>query len=1081
MKNKFSFSAWLFLIGMLLSVSARQPDCGLGLVKEKLELENFKQADNLLNTWITNCLATANKDSVSEAFKFKGKITYQLYGTKKTIEVINSLTDNTLQNHTEPDDKLQVYINAMETFYSLGLYQAGLNILDKAAKLPLSNKSQAKVAYNQGVYNLRLANVAQSAIYHRKALALREAETTTDPEDLYFSYNAMGGILWQLSKYDSAVIYYNDALTQLKKLPPNSKNKFFRPSIIQNNIAGLYSAQGNLQSGIELMQQSIENTQKFIASPEEDAKKEAAKSSLLEGIDNLAGLYKEMGDYKRSGELLSYSYSQKQQQLPKNHPGIFISEILLAQHFNDMHQYAQALSLLDKAIEKIDITEADYLFWQADAYHAQALAFENLNKITEAEKSYEKAAILFKESYQSDYDNIYLEFLRNMSGFYAKQNQYNKAIAIAQNSLAYIKKVQGAESLGYFYEMLNMAALSQLSNKDANTLSYSNQALLLLNKQINNAFFFADTIKLEMFKPKAILYQQQAMYNLAVNKDSNFLKNMAEELSKALEVLKRRRSILSDDESIALLMSENEDVLNFLKKIELELYEQTQNTGYLEKFLNIYEAALFNRLRSRIDKKNQIKFSKVPASLLEEEQQLRAAINKAINKDDSTSSIINYQQASKNWTDFLNQLKINYPSYYNLRYGFPNLSLKNIQADLLPNTATVRYFQVDSSWYVFAINKNNYTFKKLAAANIENNIEALLKGNDKIDFKRQLLFSLYNSLWQPISDLVKQDAVNIIPEGILYNLSFDMLTPELATNYKDLIKNSLLARQTISYQYSLQWGNTSNVEEKFSGNYIAFIPEFNLIARNKYTSAVKDSLKLDFDYLNLLSQPHTLQTSLLIKKELKGEVLSDEAATVDAFKNKASGHKIIHIGTHAQYNNLYPEKSRLIFSKTGKEYSDSNYLYLDDIYSCNSNSELTILTACESGKAGFKDGEGMVSIAHAFSYSGSNRILTSLWKVDEKSTSKITEDFINRLQKIGNPGEALRQAKLNYLTHAEGRTLAPAYWAGLVIMGNNTNINFIPVKNNNYPLIIGLGLLLMGGIVFLLRKTKKEAKNYSSL
>ena len=1080
MKKKFSFSAWLFIVIMLASVSARQPDCGLGLVKEKLAQKNYEQANILLQTWISNCLTTANKDSLSEAYLLKGKITYELFGPQKSIEGVQAMANKVLENQIEPENKLKVYLDVMEAFSSLGLYQASLNILDKAAALSLPNNLQARVAYNQGAQSLRLGKVAQSANYHRKALQIREAEKNIDPEDLYLSYNAMGSILWQFSKYDSAIIYYKGALEQVKKLPPIARNKYYRPSIVQNNIAGLYSAQGNLQDGINIMEQSIENSQQFIASPEEDSKKEDAGKSVLEGVDNLAAMYKEMGDYKRAGELLSYSYSKKLQKLPKEHPGIFISEILLAQHYNDIHQYAKCLTIVDKAIEKIEKTEGDYLFWKADAYYAQALAFENLNKINEAAESYKKAESFYEASYQGDYDNIYLQFLRNLATFYANQKQFTKAISIAQNSLAFIKKTQGAESLGYFYEVLKMAELSLLSGEDARALTYSNQALQLLNTQIKNASYFADTIKLEMHKPSAILYQQKAIYNTTEIKDSSFLKKVSDELAQALVVLKRRRSVLSDDESIALLMSENEDLLNFLKKIDLELYVQTQATGYLEKFLNIYETALFNRLRSRIDKTNQIKFSNIPSSVLEKETQLRTAITNSINKEDSSSGVLAYQQASRNWDNFLNNLKTNYPSYYNLRYGFPNLSIKNIQKDLLPNTSTVRYFKVDSSWYVLALNKVDFSFKKLDASNLEKDIEGLLFENAGNNFQGPLLFDLYKTLWQPIASIVNNNAVNIIPEGILYALSFDMLTPKLATGYKDLIKNSLLSTQPISYQYSLLWGSTSNLQEKYSGNYIAFIPEFNLAARNKYTNRIKDSLKLDYDYLNLLSQPHTLQTSLQIKDELKGVVFSNEAATLAAFKSNASGHKIIHIGTHAQYNNLHPEKSRLIFSKTENGYSDSNYLYLDDIYSCNTSSDLTILTACESGRAGYRDGEGMVSIAHAFSYSGSNRILTSLWKVDEKSTSKITEDFINLLQEEDSPAAALRQAKLNYLSQADGRTLTPAHWAGLVIMGNNTNINFLPVKNNNYPLLIGLGLVIIAGIAFLLRRNKKAPTNLAA-
>ena len=72
-------------------------------------------------------------------------------------------------------------------------------------------------------------------------------------------------------------------------------------------------------------------------------------------------------------------------------------------------------------------------------------------------------------------------------------------------------------------------------------------------------------------------------------------------------------------------------------------------------------------------------------------------------------------------------------------------------------------------------------------------------------------------------------------------------------------------------------------------------------------------------------------------------------------------------------------------------------------------SNLTILSACESGKPGYQDGEGMVSLAHAFNYAGSQRILMALWKIDEQSSSRITEFFIENigafiLGRVGHAG-----------------------------------------------------------------------------
>lgn len=43
-------------------------------------------------------------------------------------------------------------------------------------------------------------------------------------------------------------------------------------------------------------------------------------------------------------------------------------------------------------------------------------------------------------------------------------------------------------------------------------------------------------------------------------------------------------------------------------------------------------------------------------------------------------------------------------------------------------------------------------------------------------------------------------------------------------------------------------------------------------------------------------------------------------------------------------------------------------------------SQLTVLIACESGKPGYQDGEGMISLAYAFNYAGSKGILTDYGK-----------------------------------------------------------------------------------------------------
>jgi CHAT domain-containing protein len=169
-----------------------------------------------------------------------------------------------------------------------------------------------------------------------------------------------------------------------------------------------------------------------------------------------------------------------------------------------------------------------------------------------------------------------------------------------------------------------------------------------------------------------------------------------------------------------------------------------------------------------------------------------------------------------------------------------------------------------------------------------------------------------------------------------------------------------------------------------------------------------------------------------------------------------------------------PERSRLIFSKDAE--ADSNYLFLDDIYDCNIRSDLAILTACESGKPGFQDGEGMVSMAHAFNYAGSNSILTGLWKIDEKASSFITDVFVKNLEQGIPAALALKKAKLHYLEQAQGRTLAPAYWAGLVLIGQTPDLKLEAPGNKSFWLFLSGAILLAVLVFFFLQRSRALKK-----
>jgi len=197
----------------------------------------------------------------------------------------------------------------------------------------------------------------------------------------------------------------------------------------------------------------------------------------------------------------------------------------------------------------------------------------------------------------------------------------------------------------------------------------------------------------------------------------------------------------------------------------------------------------------------------------------------------------------------------------------------------------------------------------------------------------------------------------------------------------------------------------------------------------------------------------------------RGTSFLKENATENVFKNSTKEHKIIHIGTHAESNNISPELSRLIFAKNIFEMQsdEDNSLYTYEIYNCNLASNLTILTACETGKPTYQSRVGMISLAHAFNYVGSESLLTSLWKIDEQSSVTIVESFYKYLMKNLSKDEALRRAKLDYIAAAEGRIANPQYWAGLIIMGDVSPVE-LDSRSLRYLFILGIVIIFIAGL-----------------
>lgn len=1032
--------------------------------------KEYAKADVVLKNTITKLTEKKEYYNLTDMIFYVGKL--ELEKTHNNDLATKAVTNFMSVIAAKTDSvkvKRQIEIEAASYYELIGDFQKAYEANLKALKWTKKwNKATPEdfglIENNLSILADRTGNLASALSHIRKALHYFESYPKTQKTNLYNVYNSMGANMWYISKIDSALYYFKKSETVLNTLEKTPRN-IFKQAMLQNNIAAIYSTQGNLNAALTAMKTTINCLNSFLKSDIPDNKRAAANEFLFSAIENYAGLYKNMGDFEKAQGLLLYAYKEKLKYFDADHPELFKAKILLGQIYFELKDYKKANYFLNDGIKHIEKISGDNYLWDADAHYSKALLDDALGNTNDANYNFEKAERLFDLALEGSYDEMYLDFIVKASHFYAQNNQKNKALNMAQKAYKYVKENQGITTSFEIQQTLNLAELYYELKDYPMALQQSKTTLELLKKTLPTQTKIKNSTVIFKFKPLAILYKVQSEYQLQPKKDVPFLKQQFKELNLAISIIEEQKTLVNGDANISILIEDNTQVFEFAKKIALKLYQATKDKTYLNKMMGLNESILYNKIRARLNSRFAMAYHNVPQKILDQEKNIQSELHKKLNSSEDMKSFFKLEN---DWNAYLKMLQLKYPKYYKMRFASISKSVENITKNIPEDATVIRYTYIDKQLYAIVISKEKSSIFKINQNKISDDIKKTQEDNLLFKTNFDVLHDLYAKLWKPLEKEIKTKKVIIVPDGDLFNLSFEMLTPKLAKTYKELTKNSLLEKYVISYNYSLFLIDKNSKTIDYADNFVAFVPEFNDKMKNDYKIAIQDSMSFDKAYLTLLPQPFTKDLAQNATRIFSGTSFLNEKSTEKIFKNSAKEHKIIHIGTHAESNNIAPELSRLMFAKsTDTLNSDDNYLYTYEIYNTNLASNLAILTACETGKPTYQAGEGMISLAHAFNYAGSESILTSLWKIDEQSSAEIIALFYENIKKGWAKDKALQQAKLDYMATAKGRTINPQYWAGLVLIGDTSPI----VLQSSYTWIYWvLGILLLVFIVVLLKR-----------
>lgn len=1055
---------------------------GTALIDSYLLNDQVKQADSELQSQIETFKKAKQIDSLAQYIEYVGQISLLKSNQNNAVKQAETFFENLKKLGASKRAQYIALHNLSYLYQDLGETQKAFEASQESLQTILSVNDATQNEIGEAYYVLTRSyyfagkyvdatHQCKKSQYHFLKSKEKDYNRLSDVNNFF------GVLMWRSQKLDSAQYYFEKSISSLQKADKDSIYKIYSAAGIQLNISQIMEARGKISEAQQTLEKVIKDCSFVIAESKEAATVEDSKRLLWIGISNLSTLYNNISNVNRAYELVNYIYHKRDQLYQDSDPEKSHSIVLLGQTQMSLKEFDKAIASFQKVLKIYDTDAGQDIFWQAIATGSLATCYEQKREVALAEKTYNEADKLYKSALGENLDDTYLDFAIDKAMFLAKNNKPEAAISTAINAYNYLKKNGGENNNDLISHMLNLAKVYYTVSDYPKSLEWSEKGISFIDKLSQNKTTSLNAVKLTYLKPLLILEHSQARYKQQSIKDSVFLKDLLKEMDNAFKILEDQKALISKDDNVNVLYSNFLGLYSFTKQLYSDLYIQTKNKKYLTKLIETHENSVYYGIRSHLMVQDEINFADVPQAIVQRESKLKKeAVDITYNTEDSTSSFQSYLGANDIYNTFLDSLKTAYPKYYKMKYATLDVSLQDLQKYIPENTTVIRYFFIDEVLYAMVLDKENRNLIKLNFNPVKNHIEYLNKPQPSLEEESALLFELYEKLWQPLESRIHTKKIIIVPDGALFNLSFETLTPSKIKSYNELATNSLLAQYNISYNFSLLLLNEDKKPKMFSNNFVAFAPGFNKEMKDDYKISITDSLDKDATYLTLLSQPSSVKLAEEYSKIFNGTSFLNENASKTIFQNKAGEHKIIHIGTHGESNNISPEFSRLIFAKTldGPEDYDENSLYSYEIYNTDLSSNLAILTACETGKPTYQPGEGMISLAHAFNYAGSESILTSLWDIDEVSSSQIVGYFYDFLAEGLPKDEALKKAKLKYLSTVEGRGAAPQYWAGLVLIGDTAPIQLQQSLNPIWWWVPGFIFLTVFVILILKRKKNKK-------
>jgi CHAT domain-containing protein len=193
-----------------------------------------------------------------------------------------------------------------------------------------------------------------------------------------------------------------------------------------------------------------------------------------------------------------------------------------------------------------------------------------------------------------------------------------------------------------------------------------------------------------------------------------------------------------------------------------------------------------------------------------------------------------------------------------------------------------------------------------------------------------------------------------------------------------------------------------------------------------------------------------------------GQKWLNERATKSNFLENVENCRILHLTLHTVETDPHdPTGLAILFSKLSE--TDANLLTSSELYSLDLNSELAVVSSCQSGFGQIRQGEGTLSLGRAMALAGCRASVVNLWKADDAVSRDLMISFYKNLKLGQTKDRALQNAVRFYLQNTLSERAGPQFWANFSAIGEMEAVFFEEEKTPNWHWWLGAGI----GLCFL--------------